>query len=218
MGSIRMEKPHSNVGADVLASGIHDAKNRLFEAQTLLAQAEREQGIRLPDARLAITGAAGRLSRTLVAYRLMRDQQLIAVMPVPVVELVEDAVLTVGSQFERAGITLALDVRFSGEWPLDRTLGGDVLVNALQNACRHAAAKVILAADVNADGLSLTVNDDGPGYPYAAIAHPSEGQSGLGLFIAARIAALHVRKGRQGGLTLANGGLLGGALFRCVLP
>ena len=109
-----MEKPHSSVGADVLASGIHDAKNRLFEAQTLLAQAEREQGIRLPDARLAITGAAGRLSRTLVAYRLMRDQQPIAVMPVPVVELVEDAALTVGSQFERAGITLALDARWPG--------------------------------------------------------------------------------------------------------
>jgi signal transduction histidine kinase len=215
---MRMQTPHTNVGADVLASGIHDAKNRLFEAQTLLAQAEREHGVSLPDARLAITGAAARLSRTLIAYRLMRDQQPIAVMPVPVVELVEDAAMIVGSQFERAGITLELDVRFPGEWPLDRTLGGDVLVNALQNACRHAGSKVILKAEVNDEGLSMTVNDDGSGFPDAAIAHLPREQSGLGLFIAARIAALHVRKGRRGSLSLGNGGTLGGALFRCVVP
>ena len=88
------------------------------------------------------------------------------------------------------GITLVLDVRFPGEWPLDRTLGGDVLVNALQNACRHAGSKVIVMAEVNEEGLSLSVNDDGSGFPDVAMAHLPEEQSGLGLFIAARIAAI----------------------------
>jgi signal transduction histidine kinase len=215
---MRMDQQHTNVGADVLASGIHDAKNRLFEAQTLLARAEREQGVSLPDARFAITGAAVRLSRTLVAYRLMRDQQPIAIMPVPVVELVEDAVIAVRSQFEREGIALAVDVGFPGEWPLDRTLCVDVLVNALQNACRHAGATVRIMAEVNAEGLCLGVNDDGSGFPDAAFEKLARERSGLGLFIAARIAALHERKGRRGSLTLANGGTLGGAMFRCVFP
>ena len=213
-----MDQQHTNVGADVLASGIHDAKNRLFEAQTLLARAEREQGVSLPDARFAITGAAVRLSRTLVAYRLMRGQQPIAIMPVPVVELVEDAVIAVRSQFERDGIALAVEVGFPGEWPLDRTLCVDVLVNALQNACRHAGATVSLLAEATSGGLCLSVNDDGSGFPDAAIEKPPGGHSGLGLFIAARIAALHARKGRRGSLALTNVGPLGGAMFRCVLP
>lgn len=213
-----MDVQHTHVGADVLASGIHDAKNRLFEAQTLLAQAEREQGVSLPEARFAITGAATRLSRTLVAYRLLRDQQPMAIVPVPVAELIEDAVMTVRAQFERAAIALAVDARYRDEWPLDRTLAIDVLVNALQNACRHAGTRVSLVAETREAGLCLSVNDDGPGFPHAVTGILPEQRSGLGLFIAARIAGQHLRRGRRGSLSLANGGPLGGALFECTLP
>ena len=213
-----MQTLHTNVGADVLASGIHDAKNRLFEAQTLLAQAEREHGVSLPDARLAITGAAARLSRTLIAYRLMRDQQPIAVTATPVVEFVEDAVMAVQGQFERQGIALAVNVRYAGEWPLDRSLAVDMLVNALQNACRHAGANVVVSVEAGDGGLCMVVNDDGPGFADVPMSYRPEVRSGLGLFIAARIAGLHRRKGLCGSLTLLNGGPLGGALFRCVLP
>ncbi|MBS0337313.1 MAG: hypothetical protein JSS40_10970 [Proteobacteria bacterium] len=209
---------HTLVGADVLASGIHDAKNRLFEAQTLLAQAEAEQGVKLPDARVAISGAATRLSRTLIAYRLLRDQQPMAIVPVTVAELIEDAATTVRTQFERAAVGLTVIDRYAGAWPLDRTLVMDVLVNALQNACRHARAEVTLIAQAREGGLCLGVNDDGPGFPPALPVQRPEGQSGLGLFIAARIAGMHQRKGRCGSLSLSSGGPLGGALFECNLP
>jgi signal transduction histidine kinase len=219
---MRMDMQHTHVvadaGADVLASGIHDAKNRLFEAQTLLAQAEREQGVSLPGARFAITGAATRLSHTLVAYRLLRDQQPMAIAPVPVAEVIEDAVLTVRTQFERTAIALTVDARYRGEWPLDRTLAIDVLVNALQNACRHAGTKVSLVAEARGAGLCLSVNDDGLGFPHSMAGILPELRSGLGLFIAARIAGQHHRKGRCGSLSLANGGPLGGALFEFTLP
>lgn len=208
----------AEAGVDVLASGIHDAKNRLFEAQTLLARAAEEHGVPLADASQAISGAAMRLSRTLVAYRLLRERQAMAIMPVPVSELLEDAVLTAGAQFGQAGIALRSECRFRGEWPLDRTLVTDVLVNALQNACRYARATVCLEAAVHEGRLRLCVNDDGPGYAALQPESAQDGRSGLGLFIAGRIAGLHAHRGRQGELSLRDGGPLGGALFELFLP
>jgi len=208
----------AEAGADVLASGIHDAKNRLFEAQTLLARAAEEHGMPLADAGEAISGAAMRLSRTLVAYRLLRERQALAIAPVPVGELAEDALLTVRPRFGQCGIALDSECRFRGEWPLDRTLVCDVLVNALQNACRHARSAVRLEADLHEGRLRLSVNDDGAGYASPPPALAQDGRSGLGLFIAGRIAALHARRGRQGELSLRDGGPLGGALFELLLP
>jgi hypothetical protein len=40
----------------------------------------------------------------------------------------------------------------------------------------------------------------------------------LGLYFAARIAALHERNGVRGRIEIANGGTLGGGLFRLYLP
>lgn len=213
-----MDYQHTNAGADVLASGIHDAKNRLFEAQTLLAQAELDQRVSLPDARFAITGAAARLSSTLVAYRLLRDQQAMSILPVRVAELVEDSVLAVRTQFDRAGITLGIGEGFEGDWPLDRTLCSDVVVNALQNACRHARSSVSLAAERCGEGLRICVNDDGPGFSREFFDAPPGERHGVGLFIADRIARMHCRKGRAGRLAVSNGGPLGGALFELFLP
>ncbi len=43
---------------DVLASGVHDAKNQLFVAESLIAAAEAKHGIELGEARYAIEPAA----------------------------------------------------------------------------------------------------------------------------------------------------------------
>lgn len=213
-----MGPQESGAGVDVLASGIHDAKNRLFEAQILLDQAEQATPLSLADARVAITGAATRLSRTLVAYRLLRDQQPMSIMPVSVLQLLEDVQLTVRTQYERAGRSLNVAAAYHGEWPLDRTLVADVLVNALQNACRYAQSEVRLEV-MRANGhLRMLVNDDGPGYPEVGREALPEGRSGLGLFISRQIAGLHRRKGAYGCLSLENGGPLGGALFDLSIP
>ena len=50
---------------DILASGIHDTKNQLFSAESLVAASEAEQRIDLSEVRYAIESAANRLSRTL---------------------------------------------------------------------------------------------------------------------------------------------------------
>lgn len=76
--------------------------------------------------------------------------------------------------------------------PIDRTDLAEVLGNVLDNAARHAAARVQIAAAMAPSGPSIMVEDDGPGI--AAEAHASaiergarldecEGGTGLGLAI-----------------------------------
>ena len=45
---------------DVLASGVHDAKNQLFAAESMVAAVEAAHGVDLGEARYAIEAAAGR--------------------------------------------------------------------------------------------------------------------------------------------------------------
>ena len=75
--------------------------------------------------------------------------------------------------------------------------------------------------------LKITINDDGPVYPaylierqtdYVQGINQGSGSTGLGLYFAAHIARLHVRNGMRGRIEIANGGVLGGAMFSMTLP
>ena len=198
---------------DVLASGVHDTKNQLFFAETLIAAAESKHGIDLGEARYAIEAAAGRLTRTLAAYRLLRDDAALAVVPCVVADVCDEVALAQRQHLAKSGITLDVDCRVLDEWAFDRDLVTDILNNAVQNAGRFARSRITLAAGIDDGWLRLCVADDGPGFP-API------RSGTGLLVAERIAALHQRgnPSRQGGLALSNGGALGGAVLELRLP
>lgn len=197
---------------DVLASGVHDAKNQLFVAESLIAATEAQHGIELGEARYAIETAAHRLSRTLAAYSVLRQGATPAVTPVIVGDLCDEAVLDQKKHLARSGIALTATCSVLDEWLLDRDLVADMLNNAIQNAGRHARRKVHLDARVDDGWLLLSVEDDGDGF---ATLPPA---SGTGLMVAQRLAELHARRGRQGKLTLNNGAGLGGARFELRLP
>ncbi|KPB56026.1 Histidine kinase [Pseudomonas coronafaciens pv. garcae] len=109
----------------------------------------------------------------------------------------------------------------------DRELVGSVVGNIIVNAIGFAREQIFVSVS-GADGqLKITVNDDGPGYPaylieqqtdYVQGINQGSGSTGLGLYFAAHIARLHARGGMQGRIEIANGGVLGGALFSMTLP
>lgn len=199
---------------DVLASGVHDAKNELFFAESQIAAAEAQHGIDLSEARYAIEDAAGRLSRTLSAYHLLRKDASLSVVPTVVDDLCSEVALDQKKHLAHAGIVLEVECSVRDEWPIDRDLITDVLNNAVQNAGRHARSKVRLKAWNDATTLFFRVEDDGPGF-----AESSAGiKRGTGLIVAERIASLHQRAGRHGSLHLLNGGELGGGFFEMHLP
>ncbi|MBS1142685.1 MAG: sensor histidine kinase [Proteobacteria bacterium] len=197
---------------DMLASGVHDAKNQLFIAESIIAAAEAAHGIPLGEARYAIESAANRLSRTLTAYHLMRHDAAAAVTPTIVGDVCDEVMLAQKKHLAERGITLTVDCQVIDEWPLDRDLVTDMLNNAVQNAGRFARQAVHLSATTDDEWLCLTVDDDGPGF---ATLPPA---SGTGLVVAERLAELHTRHARQGSLQLSNGSSLGGARFELRLP
>lgn len=197
---------------DTLASGIHDAKNQLFIAESLVAASEKQHGIDLGESRYAIETAAARLNRMLAAYRLMRRGARLAIVPAIVGDLCAEVALAQQHHLANTDIELRVDCQVLDEWPLDRDLVGDMLNNAVQNAGRFARRSVVLSALVDDGGLLLRVEDDGPGF---ANLPP---RLHTGLLVAERLASLHQRRGRSGSLRLNNDSALGGARFDLWLP
>lgn len=201
-----------NTLLDILASGIHDAKNQLFLAESLIAAAETQHGLALGEARYAIEAASDRLSRTLAAYQIMRHSATPAVTPVILEDLCDEVMLAQKRHLASREISLTVDCQVFDAWPLDRDLVTDMLNNAVQNAGRYALSAVKLSVTTEDDWLYLVVEDDGPGFPSL----PPD--CGIGLMVAGRLAALHVQHGRSGSLTLNNNSVLGGARFELRLP
>ena len=102
-----------------------------------------------------------------------------------------------------------------------------MFANCINNAVRYARHAVLITVSDEAGQLVLTINDDGDGYPaemierqadYVQGINHSSGSTGLGLYFAGRIAALHQRNGVGGHTRISNGGPLGGGVFSLCLP
>jgi signal transduction histidine kinase len=197
---------------DTLVSGVHDTKNQLFIAESLLAACETKHGVDLGEVRYAIETAADRLSRSLAAYRLLKKGANIAIVPAIAADICAEVALSQRKHLDNAGISLEIDCTAIDEWPLDRDLVTDMLNNAVHNAGRFAHSKVRLTARPEEGGLLFCVEDDGPGFK---VVPPTRG---IGLEVAERLAQLHLRHGRSGRLRLSNDSQLGGARFELWLP
>ena len=101
---------------------------------------------------------------------------------------------------KQAGKRFSLEDRtVSGELPLDGALIAQVCGNLVANAARYAAARVTAALVETPEGLSLTVEDDGPGFARETIERVTDpyftGERGehfgLGLYICKMLCGLH---------------------------
>lgn len=212
---------------DVLASGVHDTKNTLFDAlgriaavrQTLAATAapDPEIAAALTEASAAIERSADRLARVLSAYRLIRHENPVVLLPTPLQDFAEYVRLRARDAWQGSA-KLDVGAVANDIWFLDRELIADCVVNALANAARYARERVALDLRIADDWLSITVTDDGAGYG-EHILRGDVPSGSVGLFIAAKLAALHEKRGRHGKLTLArrpDG--QAGAVFNLLLP
>jgi len=219
---MHIETPHA---IDVVASGIHDTKNRMFDAmaridlaiQTIHAGNASESLPILAKIEEALSDCAERLSQSLSAYRLIRHENPISAVPTHIPALIDDIMVRVLGGYD-GGIAIDIGRHCEEFWILDRELIADSLVNAIRNALRFAKSKIQVDFFCENQMLSFTVEDDGPGYPEVMPTHDDGNNSGVGLFIAMRIAHLHVSHGARGNLLLGKSAGLGGAKFHLTLP
>lgn len=201
---------------DILTSGVHDAKNQLFNAESLIVKAEAEHCIELTEARFAIEQAASRLNRVLAAYKLQRHLGKLSIEMAHVDDLLNEALLINRAHCRHAGLALDTECAADCLWPLDRELVLDMISNAIQNASRFAKRRILVSTTIDAQGLLLRVEDDGDGFADPDIDHMAE--RGIGLFVARELTRLHTRGDQQGFLVIYNGGRFGGGVFEARLP
>ncbi len=226
-----------NQGLDfstVIASTVHDMKNSL----AVLTQAHSQWLARLPEAlregseqgviEHEFSHLNGMLVQLLGLYKLGVNQLPMCPDYHELDDFIE-AQLAAHQEVLRHRDVLAT-WRILTHSPLgffDRELVDTVVANVLDNAIRHAGHALLMGIEEENEQLVISINDDGPGYPqlmldrqqdYVQGIVPRSGSTGLGLYFAARIAALHERDGLKGRIEISNGGALGGGLFRLYLP
>ncbi len=212
----------------LMASTVHDMKNVIAAVsqayESLLAEMPKELQ-RSPQARL-IEQEALRLDAMLMQllglYKLEHGQLLLQQVYCRIDELFEDLHNRHRELLAYRNITLDIELDDPDlEGYLDVSLIGTVLDNALGNALNYCKKTIRLSAQREDNGILLSINDDGPGYPASLLGAVREkesssidrnsGSTGLGLYFAASIIAMHDQDERPARLELTNQGHLPGA-------
>jgi two-component system, OmpR family, sensor kinase len=146
-----------------------------------------------------------RLAEDLLVLNRAKDGRLpVERRDADVAELVRRAGAANAARAEAAGVELRVE---PAPGPLVASVDPDRIRQALDdlvdNAFRHGASggTIVLAAVRNGDGVRVSVQDDGPGYPQSMLDEPdADGErAGLGLEVARAIA-----EGHGGRLVLEN--------------
>ncbi|MFL1514889.1 sensor histidine kinase [Pseudomonas prosekii] len=217
----------------VIASTVHDMKNSL----AMLMQAHSQWLARLPDQKQSTEQGViefefahlnGMLVQLLGLYKLGVNQMPLQPAYHELDDFIEAQLAAHQDVFASRGIMATYEVDpLSPLGFFDRELIATVLGNSINNAIRFARDSLLITVSDEAGQLVITVNDDGEGYPaqmierqadYVQGINHSSGSTGLGLYFAGRIAALHQRNGVGGFTRISNGGPLGGGVFSVYLP
>ncbi len=212
----------------LMASTVHDMKNviaAVSQAYESLFAEMPEALQRSPQARL-IEQEALRLDAMLMqllgVYKLEHNQLRLQPEYYSIDELFEDLNNRHRELLDYRNIDLQIELDEPDlEGYFDVSLIGTVLDNALGNALNYCKKSIRLHARREDNGILLSINDDGPGYPASLLGAVREkesssidrnsGSTGLGLYFAASIIAMHDQDERPARLELTNQGHLPGA-------
>ena len=205
----------------LMASTVHDMKNIIAAVsqayESLLAELPVELQ-RSPQTRL-IEQEALRLDAMLMQllglYKLEHGQLLVQPTYCRLDELFEDLHNRHRELLDYRNIELQLELEDPDlEGYFDHNLIGTVLDNAMGNAMTYCKKNIRLHAQRDDNGVLITINDDGCGYPDSLLGAIREresssidrdsGSTGLGLYFAANIIAMHDQEDRPARLELSK--------------
>lgn len=217
----------------VLASSVHDMKNSLSMLLSSLEEVIRESSTETEEQKhrfSILQYEATRINTELVqllslyrfeqqAHNIKNDEHFIH-------DTIEDQIARNDMLFTTHNITVHIECDEDLAWHYDDDLLGSVIHTVLVNGVRYAKDNIHISVTMENDFLVIDIADDGRGFPSNMIdaasldseAHRDGNSTQLGLFFAAKIAALHQQSEREGSIQLFNGGALGGGVFRIRLP
>lgn len=218
----------------ILASTVHDTKNSLSlllqSLDELVHEAEQlmpEQIQRFSVIQYEASRVNNDLIQMLGLFKLAQNQLPLNISYYPLSDFLEDQMLRYSTLLDTRGIRyrLSCDEALAGYFDAD--LVASVLNNVITNTIRYTRDAIRLRAWQQDGLLMIEVADNGQGYPEAMLENEgsyqagislNSGSTGLGLYFAQQIAALHEKDGVHGRISLRNGGELGGGLFTLSLP
>jgi len=218
----------------IIASAVHDMKNSL---SMLIHSVDNlcdgiPEDIKSELNTSTIKYEAERVNSFLVQllglYRLQNQKLSLHIDEYYVSDLLDEHKAQYQEVFDSRNIELLISTDPSLTWYFDRELILGVVNNALNNASRYTNKTIELCAFVEDNQLVIQVHDDGEGYPQAMLeTDPADinkninfrtGSTSLGLYFAAKVAALHQVKDISGKIVLDNGGRQNGGVFSVYLP
>lgn len=217
----------------LLASCIHDMKNSLaliLNSVDQLGEApqqEDEHKKTLTCLRYEASRLNNDLMNLLGAYRLKEQELPLIIDEHEVWETLHQQYLKNEALLKKYDIDFELDCDPDEIWYYDQELVGGVINNILVNGARYSKDKMKISAKVKDNQLTISIADNGQGYPEAMLLNPTStekpinfksGSTGLGIYFAAQVAKLHKNAGKTGNIHLQNGGELGGGIFTLTLP
>jgi len=222
--------------ADLMASSIHDMKNsvniQVHELESIAAQIKEKVDAATFQSLVSVIAQAHRVDANLIQllslYKFGKSIYPLDITEHWVAEVIAEAVLQKSSVLAHKGISVEVDCPEDCYWYFDRDLVTGVLFNAMNNAYNYTQDKILITASIDAGLLTLSVQDNGRGYPAHMLqghgvddrkgVNFSSGSTGLGFYFSSQVAQLHRNQGQSGSLTIENGGAYGGGCFIVRLP
>lgn len=220
--------------SSVLASSVHDMKNSLGMLLNTLADVMAKyppQDDVHAKSYAVLEYEAARINSELIQllslYRLDHDKVRAYIEECQLLDVLSEQVARNYTLLQTRCIELELNCDESVLGYFDSDLVGGVVNNILVNCARYSKSKLKLSAGQTPDGLCISIEDDGPGYPEhmlnastfcEAKATFAEGRPHLGLMFANKVAKMHKNKDRSGFIRLHNESSLGGGCFKLFLP
>lgn len=218
----------------VLASSVHDMKNSvgmlLASLETVIEQmppVDQQQAHLFSTLQYEASRINSELIQLLTIYRMQNRVLPVHVDEHYIIDIVEDQVARNHMLMETKGVSVSVDCDTNLPWYLDHDLVGSVLHNILVNCVRYTQSRVLISVSVENETLCISIADDGPGYPPQMLnietdrykeSEITRGNTHLGLYFAAKIAAFHKQGDRAGYIQLSNGEPLGGGVFKLYIP
>lgn len=215
-----MNNDQSSDFAMLLASSVHDMKNSLgmlLSSLNDLMEQHPASNDEQKQCYSTLQGEASRINNDLVQllglYRLGNGQLYIHQNEVIVLDFIEQQIAKNSVLLDSRGVSVSVKCDPDLMCFFDDELVGGILNNIIVNAVKYTESDIVISASLQDQGLWLTVDDNGQGYPEAMLESNTatdlgidfnSGSTKLGLFFADRIARLHVNKGVCGYTQLSN--------------
>ncbi|KWT85580.1 sensor histidine kinase [Candidatus Magnetominusculus xianensis] len=219
----------------VLASSVHDMKNslgvlinHLDEVVETFKESEYSSGKLLSQLQYEAKRVNNNLIQLLSLYRLENSLYSLNISHTPLYDLIDEVVSQNMSLMEYKGIGIEIDCPDDLYWFIDKELIAGVLSSTMNNSFRYTKDMLRLSVYEKDSYLNICVEDNGVGYPPTMLGGGSgsntrqisftTGSTGLGIYFSEMVARFHKNKDKEGYISIANGGVLGGGIFCICLP